>query len=82
MSYFDAISTDLVMKSSTIINKVTTNDIVRRVVEIYELPDSFLPIVEALAQCDDSPKLRHWVSVSRSLLRSKIQVLDPEPRFI
>lgn len=82
MSYFDAISTDLVMKSSTIINKVTTNDIVRRVVETYELPDSFLPIVEALTQCDDSPKLRHWVSVSRSLLRSKIQVLDPEPRFI
>ena len=82
MSYFDTISTDLVMKSSLDIHRVTTKDIARRFIELFACPSAFVPIIQQLAQCNDSPKIRHWVSVSRSLLRSRIQTLDPEPRFI
>lgn len=82
MTYFGKISTDLVMKSSKVIHELTTQDILRRVLEIFEVPPAFVSVLKSLSNCQDSPKLRHWVSVSRCLLRSKIQTLDPEPRFV
>jgi hypothetical protein len=82
MNYFGKVSTDLVIKSSTVINEITTRDIVRRMLETFEIPSSFEPILSVLPNCKDSPKLRHWVSVSRCLLRSKMQIIDPEPRFV
>lgn len=82
MSYFSSIDTSLVMESSSMINRITATDIVRRMLNCFDFPESFLPILERLPQCADSPKLRHWVSVSTSLLRSKLKSLDPDPRFI
>lgn len=82
MSYFKKIDTELVMKSSMIINELTTRDVARRVIDTYEIAPSFIPVLEALWQCSDTPKLRHWVSVSRCLLRSKMRMLDPDPRFV
>lgn len=82
MHYFDLISTDLVMRSSQLISEMTTKEIIRRYSEVFPAPRSLGHVVEELASCSDSPKLRHWVSVSISLLRAKMKVLDPEPRFV
>lgn len=82
MDYFRAVDTNLVMRSSALVSRMTTADIAARALTAMELPESFAGIVTGLADCMDSPKRRHWVSVSRSLIRSKLKALDPEPRFV
>ena len=82
MNYFSTVDTDLVLKSSAIIHEMTTRDIAQRMAMSFEFAPSFLRIMDTLPDCGDTPKLRHWVSVSRSLLRSKLQTLDPDPRFV
>jgi HEXXH motif-containing protein len=82
MDYFHAIDTALVMRSSALVSRMTTEDIASRALTTMDVPRTFAPIVDGLADCIDSPKRRHWVSVSRSLIRSRLKVLDPEPRFV
>lgn len=82
MRYFGLIDTDLVLKSSQLISEMAANEIIRRYSEVFPVPRSLGHVVEELASCSDSPMLRHWVSVSISLLRAKMKVLDPEPRFV
>ena len=82
MDFFHVIDTALVMHSSAMVSRMTTEDIASRALSSMDVPNSFTPIVDGLTDCIDSPKLRHWVSVSRSLIRSRLKVLDPEPRFV
>jgi hypothetical protein len=82
VSYFSAIDTALVMESSAVIHRITIGDIVQRMLHCFDFPHTFVPILERLPRCGDSPKLRHWVAVSTSLLRSKLKSLDPDPRFV
>lgn len=82
MDFFHAIDTALVMRSSALVSRMATDDIASRALATMDIPRSFAPVVDGLADCIDSPKRRHWVSVSRSLIRSRLKVLDPEPRFV
>ena len=82
MDFFRAIDTDLVLRSSAQVSRITTADIAARAMNTIDIPESFIGVVTGLAGCVDTPKRRHWVSVSRSLIRSKHKVLDPEPRFV
>lgn len=82
MRYFHSIDTDLVLRSSEIVGAIARKEVVRRYLQIFPVPPSLEQVVQALGSCSDSPKLRHWVAVSVSLLRAKLKVLDPEPRFV
>lgn len=82
MDYFHAIDTSQIMSSSAQVSNLVTKYIASRTLTIIGAPRSFTDIVSMLANCTDSPKRRHWVSVSQSLMRSKLKTLDPEPRFV
>jgi hypothetical protein len=80
--YFSRIDTQLVLDSSKIVFDITCAEITKRFRAEYTIRPTFDRIFDQLPNCPDSPKLRHWVSVSRSLLRSRLQASDPEPRFV
>lgn len=82
MRYFNIIPTELVLETSSMISKKVLVDLSRRFIEAFGVERKLASVIGGLTDVEDTPKLRHWISVCRTMLRAKLKSLDPEPRFM
>ena len=82
MSMFFEIDTNIALEASRRILKIKAQNLITRFVDEFEVDLEYHYLFKLLMLVDDTPKFRHWLSVSRSLLRSKSLGCDIEPQFI
>lgn len=82
MKFFAEIPNQLALTASKKILEIKARDLVDRFVEVFEVDDSLASLLHRLPGTRDTPKFRHWLAVARSMVRSRLQGLDPEPQFI
>lgn len=82
MKFFDEIPNQLALMASKKILEIKSRDLVERFVEVFEIDNSLASLLHGLPHTRDTPKFRHWLAVTRSMVRSRLKGLDPEPQFI
>jgi hypothetical protein len=80
--FFHSIPTDLIFLSSNRIRLLKSQEIIKRLLETFNIDNLLIPHIMKITDISDSPKLRHWLSVSEDMLRSKYKVLDNNPGFV
>jgi HEXXH motif-containing protein len=82
MKLFVEIPNNLALRASKKILDIKARDLVDRFVEVFDLEAGLASYMHALPGTRDTPKLRHWLAVARSMVRSRLKGFDPEPQFI
>ena len=82
MEYYQSLPDKLAITASERVLAMVVKDHVARIIDTFPAAQVCPNFAELLASAQESPKLRHWLSVSRNLLRAKARTIDPEPRFM
>jgi HEXXH motif-containing protein len=85
IKFFDLYPTSVVLQESQRVLKFELSAILDKFIEVFDdrIESSCKPIIQYFRKnidaFEDTPRLRHWLYVSKCMLRSKIQGNDLEP---
>lgn len=82
MNIFLEIPNNLVLSASKRVLFIKAEDLVNRFIDVFDVPLDMRNYLLKLPPLPDTPKFRHWLAVTKNMVRSRIKGLDPEPQFI